>query len=120
VPNHAKFAFYGKRTAVDNETFNVLVEGWHQVAGLWVPLPLLSLTCTQGASVGVAGQAVINTEYFADTIVEAAAWTTAREIISPANDGIALVKLDISGCELVSVKFDRGTNAECNGLWGIF
>lgn len=122
--NSLALMFYGTRTADDNETFTARISGWRsiKVSGvtLWIPVPLLALTLTQGAAAGVANSPIVATEYFADTIAVSATFTSAYEIISPADNTRALVKLDPFGCEKIQVQLVRGTNAACNGLWAGF
>ena len=108
--------FYGTRSSADNETFTARVTGWKKVTTLWVPIPLLALALTQGTSTGVAAAEVIATEYFADTITASTAFTSAYEIISPADNTIAAVKVDFAGCRKVQVQLAKGTNATCNVL----
>lgn len=117
--------FFGVRTSADNETFTARVTGWRRFGqtglnDLWIPTPLLSLALTQGTSIGVASTPAIATNYFADTIVVSTAFTNAYEVISPADNSIALIKLDIFGSQLVQVQLAKGTNAACNGAAATF
>ncbi len=114
--NGLALAFYGTRSAADNETMTARLTGWRLVGTLWVPVPLLALAITQGTSVGVAGADVVATEYFADTITASTAFTSANEIINPADNTIALVKVDFCGFQLIQVQLAKGTNATCNCL----
>jgi len=118
--NAAAIVFYGTRTSADNETFTARVTGWRKVGDLWIPIPLLALTLTQGTSVGVAGQAVGASEYFADTITASSAYTSAYELVGPADNGVACVKVDFFGCRKLQVQLAKGTNASCNALAGVF
>lgn len=121
IQNNLLLSFFGERSAADNETFTARVEGWRRLGdGLWVPVPLLNLTLTMGTAVGVAGQGIINTEYLADTVVASAAFTSAYELISPADNSVALVKVDLFGCDLVCVRLAKGTCAKCNAVWAGF
>ena len=114
--NAIALAFFGTRTSADNETFTARITGWRRISTLWVPVPLLALSLTQGTSVGVAGSDVVATEYFADTITASTAFTSAFEIVSPADNTVGLVKVDVFGCELLQVQLARSTNAACNAL----
>lgn len=109
--------FFG--TSAANQTFLTQIEGWRQTAsGLWLADPLLSVTGTLGASVGVASQDVLATEYIADTLVLGTAFTDKYELISPTNDYQAFLKLDIVGYELIQVRLVRnGSSASVNALW---
>ncbi len=124
-------------TSGDNDTMDMRVTGWVAIQGstgivLWVPVALGQFTCTLSAAVGVAGAAVVNTERFADTIINhatisgaqgvttgadgAAAVTKQGETIihSPANDLVATIQMPLRGVELVQLKFDTtagGTTA---------
>lgn len=118
--NAAAIVFYGTRTAADDETFSARVTGWRKLGDLWVPVPLLALSLTQGTSTGVAGQDVGAGEYFADTITASTAFTSASEIISPGSNGIGCVKVDFFGCRKVQVQLATGTNATCNALAAMF
>lgn len=110
--------FFGARSSGDNETFTARIEGWSHLGGLWIPTPLLALTLTQGTSVGVAGQDVLNTNYFADTLVADTAYTSAYELVqaATADNSIAMLKVDTAGFEIVQVRLAKGTNASANAL----
>lgn len=118
--NIAAIVFYGTRTSSDNETFTARITGWRNIALLWIPVPLLALAITQGTSVGVAATDVVATEYFADTITASTSFTSAMEIISPADNTIAMVKVDPVGCRYVQVQLAKGTNATCNALGAVY
>jgi hypothetical protein len=119
--NLALLAFFGTRTSADNETFTARVTGWKKATGgLWIPFPLLALSLTQGASHGVAAGDVLAAEYFADTVTASTAFTSSNELISPADDTIALVKVDPCGAAKLQVQLAIGTNAACNCLAGTF
>jgi hypothetical protein len=122
--NGAKIWFTGTDAA--NETLTALITGWTYVegtdnaVGLWVPTPLLALSITLGTATGVAGAIVPETELFADTIAASGAYTSAYEIISPANNSPACLKLDFFGCALVQVQLARGTGASANAVGAVF
>jgi hypothetical protein len=118
--NAAFLQFFGTRTAADDETLTAKVTGWRLMGTLWVPVPLLALALTQGTSVGVASQPVVATEYFADTVTASTAFTSAYELISPADNTIAGVKVDFFGCRKLQVQLAKGTNATCNCLAAVF
>jgi hypothetical protein len=118
----AAIKFFGTRTSADNETFAARLTAWRKIAGtagidLWIPTPLLALSLTQGLSTGVNGAPVGASEYFADTIVVSTAFAPASyEVISPADDSIGLIKVDLFGSQKLQVQLARGTNLSCNGL----
>lgn len=112
--NSLHLAFVG--TDAQNETFTALVVGWRKLGALWIPTPLLALTITLGTATGVEESGVIDTELFADTIAASTAHTSAYELISPANNGVAGVKVDLFGCQKVQVLLAVGTGASCNAL----
>lgn len=120
--NQAVFAFFGTRSSGDNETMTAIIYGWRKIGIMFIPTPLLALTITLGTATGVAGQAPapINTEYFADTIVASTEYSEANELISPANNTVALVKVDTYGCSLISVDLAKGTCASANALGAPF
>jgi hypothetical protein len=112
----------------DNDTYDMKLIGWRQIGQsppqgtwLWVPYTLTEFTCTLGASTGVAGQPVLNTELFADTIVAksaallqkhpaydgAAAATFLSDIViySPADDTIGWIKVPLDGCQKIELTF---------------
>lgn len=110
------FSFFGNRTAADNETATAKITGWKRIGGLYIPLPLASLALQFGASVGKANFPVIATNYFADTITQPVAILPDSQVISPADDSIAFVKIDPFGCDLVQVQLAKGTCASVNCL----
>lgn len=122
--NAAKIWFTGTDAA--NETLTALITGWTYVEGtenapgLWVPTPLLALSITLGTSTGVSGAIVPETELFADTITASNAYTSAYEIISPANNSPGCVKVDFFGCALVQVQLAVGTGASGNAVAAVF
>lgn len=114
----------------DTNTFLMRVLGWRQVFErdtarredntLWVPVPLLDLTCTLSLQVGIVNKVVTATDRFCDTL--ALVGSTANDdvdvsITSPANDLIAHVALDLKGFQKVELIFDRNSSAtSCNSL----
>lgn len=100
-------SFFGGNTA--DGTFTVRLTGWRKVGSLWIPVPLLTLSGILGAMTGVAGAGVTNSQLFADTLAISTAFTSAYEIISPTSDQVALVKVDLFGCEKLQVQLAKGT-----------
>lgn len=105
--NSAVFAFFGGNS--NNGTFTARITGWRKIGDLWVPVPLLALAGTLGAMTGVSGQSVTNSQLFADTITASTAFTSAYEIINPANDQVALVKVDAFGCQKLQVQVAKNS-----------
>ena len=110
--NAAALCFFGE--GPDNGTATATVIQWRRIGTLWVPTPLLDLNLTFGTSVGVAGSPVSNTERFADTIAESTVYTEAKEIISPAGNKVAVVKIDFFGGDAVQVLLAKGTMTSVN------
>lgn len=113
----AQFAFYGQDSA--DQTFTARITGWRafttDVGTLWIPTPLLALTLTMGAA-GGDGDVLDTVDFFVDTIVADSEFTEAKEIISPADDTVALVKVDAAGCKYVQVQLATGSCSQCNVL----
>ena len=124
--NHAAFVFFG--TSAANQTLLAKITGWQRVditgtatLTLWMPVSLLYLTITLGAATGVASTLVAATDYIADTIVATTAYTSQYEIISPADDTVATVKVDFFGCQKLEVQLVRnGSSASTNCLARVF
>jgi hypothetical protein len=112
------FSVFG--VGADNADGTFVLQGWRLCGTLWVPIQLLAGTWTLGGSVGVAGAVVADTERFADTLAITGAYTSAYEIISPANEGIAAIKVDVFGCGLVQLAFGKGTATSVNALYAAF
>lgn len=121
VHNNVAFIFYG--TGNDDTTFDARVTGWQKVSTLWVPVPLLEVSCTLGTSVGVSGASVTDSERFADTVTVAAAYTglanTAYRVVSPTGNLIAMLMIDMAGLPKLEVEFDRTGATACNALYRV-
>lgn len=111
----------------DGNTFNFRVIGWRYIGTnpqtrLWVPVNLLELACTLSAVVGVAGMEVTNSERFVDTISVTKGSTlsgeaAAENVVSPANDTIAHLMVDVKGFTKLELSFETGSSAtNCNAL----
>lgn len=120
--NSAIIQFFGAGSNNNAGTANVYL--WHKVqstgTALWVPTLVAALSVTLGQAVGVASTPVLDTHRFVDTITESTAYTTAKEIISQANDGVASFKLDLCGAARVEVRFAKGAATSLNGLIRLF
>lgn len=105
VPNNLMLLPYA--VASDNDTFNVRILGWSLVVDLYVPIILAEVACTACARVGVAAKTVINTERFCDTLTLTYGNSgISTEVVSPANDTIGHVLIDLKGHSMVEVIFD--------------
>lgn len=62
----ALFLFYG--TGADNTTFDYRIVGWQRYGNQWFAVPVCQGSATLSAVVGIAGQAIVNSERFADTL----------------------------------------------------
>lgn len=132
--NGIQLLFYG--TGSNNNTFSARVIGWSNIVtdrsarvtddlALWVPVLLIEVQVTLSSSCpGVAGAAIAATELFADTITITG--TTANpgvnvSVISPANDTIAHMFLDMEGSMQIELSFTTGGSAtDCNALYKMF
>lgn len=130
--NVLRLAFFGAGS--NNNTFSARVIAWDNVdeqasqndeADIWVPTVLCELAVTLSSTpVGLAGTVLNASQLFADTI--ALTGTTANDdvsidIVSPANDTIAHVCLDMKGAQLIEVTFTTGGSAtSCNALWKMY
>jgi hypothetical protein len=117
VCQNLMLAFFGAGN--DDQTFDARVYGWQQVAGLWVPTLLAQLSCTLSTVVGVAGYPVLNTERFADTYSLASGFNAnvSVEVVSPANNTIGHVLLDVRGFSKIQVDFDMTGATSANALY---
>jgi hypothetical protein len=128
VPTNLKLLPFG--TGADDSLFDMLVIGWKHTdseekglngtaPSLWVPMPIVQVTCQLSTCIGVANRDVIATERFADKIT-GAAWnsTAGLEIRSPETNLPAWLMFDALGCSVFEVLFDLNTAASANALWG--
>jgi hypothetical protein len=108
-------------TTTDNQTTNVLVLGWsHTDNGLWVPRTICEVSGILSATLkGVAGQDVLDTEFFCDTL----GLTNGIAVLRPqtgapavANQDVASFLCDVGGVELIELLFKLGTAASQNAL----
>lgn len=111
--------------ANSNDAFSLRVLAWQRLLPpladgrfQWAACELVELACTVGASTGVAGGVVLDTELYVDTITIVAEETVTAdvtrfgsvEVFSPANDTKAHVRLDLEGVEKIELVFDQTTN----------
>lgn len=124
-------------TSGDNDTMIVRLIGWRQLGhgttvakNLWIPVPLLDLTCEMGTSVGIAAAPIINTQRFTDlitanispavqektidTVSGGAASSGSIWIASPENDLIGRMRVLLNGWAKFEMQFEStaaGTTA---------
>lgn len=130
VPQYIMMKPYGLGSS--NDGFSMRVIGWTRIGTQvnvstsvllgWDPSPFAEFACLLGATGGVAGSAVINTELFCDTITPVAAKLPNRviaagtainsdvRIYSPADDTAAFIIMPIWGFEKFEVTWDQTTN----------
>lgn len=109
----------------DNNTFDVYVYGWDYIpidstTGQWHPVLLCLFTATLSASIpGVAGGAVAETNYYADTLGDPTVGTlgVTCEKISPANNQAGIYSVNISGFKKIEIVTDVGTATSANALY---
>ena len=124
-------------TGSDTNTFLMRVIGWRLACDrpatgnprdslntVWIPVNLAAFTCTLSTPVGVAGRSVIATERFCDTIALTGTQGNddiSIDIVSPANDTIGHVVVDMKGSQKLELIFDRNSSATaCNALVAMY
>jgi hypothetical protein len=104
-----------------DKTFNFSIWGINSDTdkGYWFPVYIAKLKATIGTLTGVSGAPVTATQYFADTI-ELVDGDTSCRIISPANNNMASVTVDLAGAQSMYIGFsDVGTAPDkYNCLYG--
>lgn len=123
--NGAVINFFG--AGADNATFSARIIKWRKAPGngttqadTWIPTVLAELACTLSTQVGVAGGVIVATDRLVDTI--SLTGTTANDdvsisIVSPANNTMGEVTIDLSGVERLEITFTTGGSAtDCNAL----
>lgn len=110
----------------NDNTFSMRVLQWRRIGrdpltALWIPVKLLEVTGTLSSTpVGIAGKEILNTEMFCDTITLVGTSGNANvscEIVSPADNTIAHIMLDLKGAQKVELTFTTGASAtSCNAL----
>lgn len=120
VPNNLLLQFIG--TSAADQTLIAYLETFNQTAsGLWIPVPMFLALATLGTSVGVAGHDAVATDFFADTIVLSSSYTSQVEAISPANNGVGMIAVDIKGSILLKLSMLRNSSAASyNAFWKTF
>ena len=102
-----------------------LIEGGDAIQAMWIPVPLGEFSVTLSSTpVGVAGGLLGTSQLFADTITLTG--TTANDdisidLVSPANDTIAHLVMDMKGFQKLEVIFTTGGSAtSCNALVSLY
>lgn len=118
VLNNILLAFYGVGNA--GQAASARITAWHQTVdgSLWIPTPLMTLTLTLGAQLGIVNTMISATHKFVKTIAAGTAFTSANEVISPGADGtIAMVAIDPKGAPKIQVDLAIIDCTSINGLW---
>ncbi len=141
VPQYMMVLPYG--LGASNDGFSLRIIGWRRcntplgaatsVLTLWVPTTFVEVACLLGASTGVAGASVLNTECFCDTITPVAARLPDRviaagtalnsdvRIINLANDEPAFLVTPLFGFEKIKFLGDTTNNTpSMNALLSFF
>lgn len=129
--NGVRLCFYG--IGSNNNTFSCRIITWSplQTDGLsvvapdtqiWIPVVLVEVQVTLSSTpVGLTGKAILGTELFADTITITGTTANAGvnvNVVSPANDTIARMYLDLEGAMAWEASFTTGASAtSCGGLY---
>lgn len=129
--NGIECCFYG--VGANNTTFSCRILGWSPLVtdrlgvvspdtNLWIPVVLVEVACTLSSTpIGLAGKAIVATELFVDTMTITSNTANAGvdvDVVSPANDTIARLMLDVQGHMAVEFQFTTGGSAtSCNGLY---
>lgn len=117
-------------TGSDTNTFLMRLIGWRVVGGdapltqLWIPVPIVDLTCTLSTPVGVAGMIIDANNRFCDTLAIANTIGTNGVSVDVCSNGANLIAhavIDMKGFQLVEATFDRNSSASsCNSLWAYY
>lgn len=116
APDSLELLFFG--TAAADLTYAARVIGWRKAsATLWIPEPIATVAVTLGTAVGVAGEAVANTDYLADTIT----LTSGIAVVnSPADNTAATIIVGLEGFAMFEVIFDMTGAASGNALYAAY
>ncbi len=112
-----EFIFFGAGAATN--TFDAIVLGWNELrngtVNVWVPVPIVHLTCTLGTAAGVASADVTATDLLAHTIAVAANGGIGVIASQTAGNRIAKVEVGVEGYRKVEVIFDMtgATSGNC-------
>lgn len=116
VPNHLLLLPYA--IGADDVTFNMRVLGWALVSDLYVPTILAEVACTACTVTGVAAKTVLDTERFCDTLTLTYGNAgISAEVVSPGNNIVGHLLLDLKGHSTVEVIFDATGATSMNALY---
>lgn len=129
VQNGIVLALFGAGS--DTNTMSVRGIGWSCLGNspalaitsdtqLWIPTPLFEVSAALSIQVGVAGKALVATDRFADTITLTGTTANAgvnADIVSPANDTIAYMFVDLRGFMKFELIFDMTGATDGNALY---
>ena len=116
TPNLLQLVFFGAGNA--DVTYDYRIYGYSKVSTLWVPQLLVGGSATLSATTGVASAAVTNSYKFVDTLdIDLGNSNVSAEVVSPANDEVASLTLDMRGHSLIQVAFDMTGATSANALY---
>lgn len=117
--NSAMIVPYGLGS--DNDAFSMRVIGLRRIGSgataLWIPIPLGAWTaCTlNNTNPGIAGAAIINTEFFCDAMTLDTGFTDNKSIsletVVPGTDLIAHCVVALKGCQKLEITYDATTGS---------
>ena len=130
--NGMALCFFGAGS--DTNTFSARLIGWNPLqtdrdaavsanTNLWIPTPLFEVSVALSLQVGIAGKALINTDRFADTITLTGTTANAGvniNIVSPANDTIGYLYVDLAGFMKAELIFDMTGATDGNALYRLY
>lgn len=132
IQNGMSLCFFGAGS--DTNTFSARLIGWNPLqteraapvtpnTQLWIPTVLVEVSVALSLQVGIAARAVINTDRFADTITLTGTTANAGvnvNIVSPANDTIAYMYVDLAGFTKVELITDLTGATNANALFRMY
>lgn len=127
--NAMVLAFFGAGS--DTNTFSARLIGWNPLetdrgapvtsgTQLWIPTVLCEVSVALSVQVGIAAKALINTDRIADTITIVGTTANAGvniNIVSPANDTMAYLLIDLMGFMKAELTFDMTGATDGNALY---
>lgn len=121
--NAVKIFPYG--LGADTTSFNMRVIAWNFLPATatkraeWFPYPLAEVLCAVSSGCPGAGEQILATEFFADTITLVGSVgnpNVSCEIISPGNDTMGHIIVGLKGCSKFEIIFDMVTATSANAL----
>lgn len=125
VPQFLKAIFFGR--SASNQTFTARVIGWMPLSDkdggdtLWIPQTLVEVLCTLGMQAAVLSGQTAVADLFVDTIGTPVTGNDGVDVnrISPADDTVAHMLVDLKGSNLYEFLFKQGTASQMNALHGV-